>query len=289
MKTESRKPKAETIRKVGLLSAFGFQLSAFSSLWLPTWTLWRREMVRFLRQRSRVMSAFGTPLVFWLLLGAGVGRSLHLPTAEKSMNYLEYSFPGAIAAVLMFTAIFSTISIIDDRKEGFMQGVLAAPVPRMAIVLGKVLGATTLAVGQAVILLLLAPTAGVPLNVLSFVATLAAMLLMAFSVTSLGFWIAWRMESTQAFHAVMNLILMPMLVLSGAFFPASGSATWLRAIIMMNPMTYGVTLLRSAIYLHSRPADTHWTAGLVVSLAFAVIMFVVLIRTVTRESARAIP
>jgi ABC-2 type transport system permease protein len=245
-------------------------------------------MARFLRQRSRVIGAFGTPLVFWLIIGAGIGRSLKLPGAPETMNYLEYSFPGAIASILMFTAIFSTISIIDDRKEGFMQGVLAAPVPRTAIALGKVLGATTLAVGQALLFLLFGPIAGIQLHVLALPASFGAMVLLAFSVTSLGFWIAWRMESSQSFHAVMNLVLMPMLVLSGAFFPPSGAAKWLQWVISVNPMTYGVALLRAAVYAGGGCGDPGWIRGLGVCLAFAAIMFYAVIRVVTRETARAI-
>ena len=260
---------------------------AASGLWLPTWTLWRREMIRFLRQRSRILGAFFTPLVFWLIAGLGIGKSLRLPGSDESANYLQYSFPGAIASILMFTAIFSTISIIDDRKEGFMQGVLAAPVPRSAIALGKVLGATTLAVFQALIFLILGRFAGITFSVGSVLASFFAMIVVAFSVTSLGFCIAWRMESTQGFHAVMNLILMPMLVLSGAFFPPSGSSPWIYWPTMFNPMTYGVTLLRAALHLPVG-VEPGWWLGLVVSLGFAAIMFFVLIRSVTRETSHAI-
>lgn len=256
--------------------------------WLPTWTLWKREMVRFLRQRSRLIGAFGTPLVFWLIMGYGVGNSLRLPGAAESVHYLEYSFPGAIASILMFTAIFSTISIIDDRKEGFMQGVLAAPVPRMSIALGKVLGATTLAVGQALLFLAFGKAAGVHFHVAMFIASFAVLAIVAFSVTSLGFLIAWRMESTQGFHAVMNLFLMPMLILSGAFFPPAGSAKFMYYAMMLNPMTYGVRLLRASLYCGSPVQSEGWLTALVVSLAFAAIMFWLLIRTVTRESTQAI-
>ncbi|MEK6643430.1 MAG: ABC transporter permease [Planctomycetota bacterium] len=256
--------------------------------WLPTWTLWRREMVRFVRQRSRLIGAFGTPLVFWVIMGNGIGRSLKLPGADETLSYLEYSFPGAIASILMFTAIFSTISIIDDRKDGFMQGVLAAPVSRMSIALGKVLGATTLAVGQALVFLCFGTAAGIHLHVVTFLASFGVMVLIAFSLTSLGFLIAWRMESTQGFHAVMNLFLMPMLILSGAFFPPSGAAKAMYYAMMLNPMTYGVTLLRAAIYSGNGIHADGWPAALAVSLGFAVIMFWLLIRTVTRESTQAI-
>lgn len=263
-----------------------------SGLWRPCWTLWQREMVRFVRQKGRVIGAMGTPVIFWLLMGAGLQRSLVNPAAEGTMSYLEFSFPGAIAAILLFTAIFSTISLIDDRKEGFLQAVLVAPAPRAAIALGKVLGATTLAVGQAVLFLLFSPLAGIQHGWASISATLGAMILIAFAVTSLGFWIAWRMESTQGFHAVMNLFLLPMLVLSGAFFPPAGSATWLRMVIAANPMTYGVALVRHTLYLGGQAAPIStgpsMTVSLGVSILFATIMFALAIHSVSRESAKVL-
>jgi ABC-2 type transport system permease protein len=121
--------------------------------------------------------------------------------------------------ILLFTAIFSTISIIEDRREGSCQGVLVAPVSRMSIVLGKVLGGTALAFGQGLLFLLLGPLAGLKLTAGGFVAALGFMLVLAFALTALGFCIAWRMTSTQGFHAVMNLFLMPLWFLSGALFP----------------------------------------------------------------------
>src|SRR5215212_4076593 len=124
-------------------------------LLLPALSLTRRELVRFLRQRHRVIGALATPIVFWLLIGGGMGRSF------RGGNYLQFFFPGTILMILLFTAIFSTISIIEDRREGFLQSVLVAPVSRMSIVLGKVLGGTALAFGQALLFLLFAPLVGV--------------------------------------------------------------------------------------------------------------------------------
>lgn len=261
-------------------------------LYWPCRTLWQREIVRFLRQRSRVIGAFGTPLVFWLLIGGGLGRSFVIDAAEDSPSYLEYSYPGAIAAILLFTAIFSMISIIDDRREGFLQAVLVAPVSRLAIVLGKILGASTLAVAQAAVFLFLAPLAGIPLTWTAILASLGAMILVAVAVTGLGFWMAWLMDSVQGFHAVMNLILMPMLALSGAFFPPGGSFVVLRWIMMFNPMTYAVALMRAALYCGSDgrgfEATTGITAAWVVTLLFATLMIVLSIRAVTRETARVV-
>ena len=125
---------------------------------LPALSLAQRELVRFIRQPNRVIGALATPIVFWLLIGAGMGHSFSGGGVTGDRGYMEYFFPGTIVMILLFTAIFSTISIIEDRREGFLQSVLVAPVPRMSIVLGKTLGGTVLATLQATLFLLLAPT-----------------------------------------------------------------------------------------------------------------------------------
>lgn len=249
-------------------------------------------MIRFLRQRSRIIGALGTPLVFWLLVGGGLKQSFKLPGVDSQMTYLEYSFPGAIVAILLFTAIFSMISIIDDRKEGFLQAVLVAPVSRASIALGKILGATTLAVGQALVFLALGRLADIRMGALSIGATFATMTLVAFALSGLGFVIAWRMESTQGFHAIMNLVLMPMLVISGAFFPPGGSATWLRWIMLINPVTYGVTLLRWSMYLDS-PAPHpslggSLAAAWIITIIFAGGTFWLSMLAVRKDAARVL-
>jgi ABC-2 type transport system permease protein len=216
---------------------------------LAVLTLWEREIVRFLRQRSRVVGALVQPVVFWVLLGGGLSASFRPPGAPAGTGYLEYFFPGTIALVLLFTAIFATIAVVEDRRSGFLQGVLVAPVPRSRIVLGQALGATTLAVLQGLLFLALAPLAGVPLTVGRVVATTGTMALVAFGLTNLGLMIAWRMESTQGFHAIMNLILLPIWFLSGAFFPATDAPMPLRWIMAVDPLTYGLAALRATLYL----------------------------------------
>ncbi|MBI4514846.1 MAG: ABC transporter permease [Deltaproteobacteria bacterium] len=218
------------------------------------YTLWRREVVRFVRQRSRVTGALAQPLVFWLLLGGGLNASFQPAGAVAGTSYVAYFYPGTLALVLLFTAIFATISTVEDRREGFLQGVLVAPVSRAAIVLGQALGGTTLAVLQGALLLLLAPLVGIPLSVTSVVATVAVMTLVALSLTSLGLVIAWRMDSTQGFHAIMNLVLIPIWLLSGAFFPAAGSPAPLRWLMMINPLTYGMAALRRCLYFGNSDA-----------------------------------
>ena len=215
---------------------------------LATYALWRRDIVRFLRQRSRIAGALGTPVVFWIFLGSGLGSSftqgaLGVPAG----GYLEYFYPGTLALILLFTAIFSTISVIEDRHEGFLQGVLVAPTPRIAVVLGKVLGGTTLALLQAALFLLLAPLANTPLPVALLPLLVLVLAVFAFALTSLGFVFAWLLDSTQGFHAIMNLVLFPMWLLSGAVFPASGAAGWVQAVMSVNPMTYGVSAVRAIL------------------------------------------
>jgi ABC-2 type transport system permease protein len=245
---------------------------ARSNFLLPALSLCKRELVRFVRQRHRVIGAFATPIVFWLLIGGGMGRSFR--AEGMSGGYMEYFFPGTILMILLFTAIFSTISIIEDRREGFLQSVLVAPIPRMAIVMGKVLGGTILAFGQGLIFLLLAPTVGIHLTVLSFLQSALLMLIVSFALTALGFCIAWRMTSSQGFHAIMNLFLMPMWFLSGALFPVSGAWFGLKIVMMLNPLTYGLAGIREGLMQHHDPGLwATWSIDLLISVVFAGVMF----------------
>ena len=213
---------------------------------LAALTLWQREVVRFFRQPSRVAGALGTPLVFWLFMGSGLSGSFRLPGAS-SESYLQFFFPGTIVLVLLFAAIFSTISVIEDRHEGFLQGVLVAPVGRGAIVAGKVLGGATLAWLQGVVFLVLAPLVGLRLTLASGLAAAGVLALLAVALTAIGFGFAWKVDSVQGFHGVMNVVLLPMWLLSGAFFPLAGAPWWLRLLMRINPLTYGVSALHDLL------------------------------------------
>jgi len=232
---------------------------------LPVLTLCWRELIRFFRQRSRVIGAFVQPLVFWLLVGAGFRASFRPPGVPGGTSYAEYAYPGILAMVLLFTAIFSTISVVEDRRAGFLQGVLVAPVGRATIVLGQALGCTALAVLQGVLFLALAPAAGVSLSIAAFLSVTGVMIAAAFGLACLGLTIAWRLDSTQGFHAIMNLVLLPMWVLSGALFPAAGVPEWLSWAMRLNPMTYSLAAIRRCLYLGTPDA-----AGPVPGLALSV-------------------
>ena len=243
-----------------------------SVMTLSTWTLMKREVVRFLRQRSRVVGALASPIVFWLLIGMGLGRSFKPPgSTHESLTYLQYFFPGTLVMILLFTAIISTISIIEDRREGFLQSVMVSPAPRASIVLGKILGGTVLAWLQGMLFCLLAPISGVSITVAGAIGLIGIVFLVAFGLTGLGFLVAWPMESTQGFHAIMNLFLLPMWMLSGALFPASGAPAWLQWVMALNPVTYAVAAVQWMFYDDVGAVTGGNPPSLVTSLAVTVV------------------
>jgi ABC-2 type transport system permease protein len=229
------------------------------------WSLARRELVRFFRQRHRVFGALGQPIIFWFLFSEGLKRS--------NLGYAHF-FPGTLVMILLFTAIFATISIIEDRREGFLQSVLVAPIPRWSMVLGKVLGGTLIALFQGVLFLALGwlwPSVAMTTSPLAVLGAVVLMFFIGLALTALGFALAWRMDSTQGFHAIMSVFLLPMWLLSGAFFP-HGEEGVLGWIVAVNPLTYGVAGLRRLLELGSATglpaAWLCWT----VSLLFAAAM-----------------
>ncbi|MCX8071504.1 MAG: ABC transporter permease [Candidatus Binatia bacterium] len=253
---------------------------------LPVWGLWWREMVRFVRQRSRVTGALLQPLVFWLLLGGGLNASFK-PSGLSEFSYVEYFYPGTIVLVLLFTAIFATISTVEDRKSGFLQGVLVAPVSRAAVVLGQVLGAATLATLQGTLMLCFSPLVGIHPSVGQLLLTLVVMLALAVALSGLGLSIAWRMDSTQGFHAVMNILLLPLWFLSGAVFPITGAPRLISWLMVANPLMYGVAALRRSLYWGQLGASTDLPAlgiGLLVTGVFLAGTFALAVYSAARRS-----
>jgi ABC-2 type transport system permease protein len=229
----------------------------------------RREMIRFFRQPSRIVGAVAPPVLMWVLVASGFRSSLRAGGDGGSFGYF---FPGTVVLVVLFASIFSTISVIEDRREGFLQAVLVSPVGPGPIVLGKVLGGTFLGLLQGGILLALVPALGLRTDAAALAAALGLLLVVSFALTSLGFAIAWSLESTQGFHAIMNLFLIPMWLLSGAFFPLEGAPAWLRAVMVVNPLTYGVAALRRALGGNAGELPS-MTTSIAVTLAAAAILF----------------
>lgn len=245
--------------------------------WAVAGSLCRRELVRFFRQRNRVFGALAQPTVFWILFGAGLGPTFRVPgVAGDDLSYREFFFPGTVILILLFTAIFTSISIIEDRREGFLQSVLVAPIPRWAMVVGKLWGGTSIALIEGFLFLLLSYTTGIAPGPLALLASAAFMFVVAFALSGLGFVFAWRTDSTQGFHAVMSVVLFPMWILSGSFFPAeSGVLGW---IATFNPLTYGVAGLRHLLYLGQSdpplpPGLPNLPTCLAVTFVFAALTF----------------
>ncbi len=216
-------------------------------LLLAVWGLLARETLCFLRQPGRIAGAIGTPVMFWLVLGGGFGRSLSSPGLENGLDYLTFFHPAAMLMTLLFTTIFSSISVIQDRTSGFLQATLATCAPRLAIVLGKVLSSTILGTFQSAALLVAAPLLNIQLSLRSIILTLLLLSLTSLSLSALGFALAWRMRSIQGFHAVMNLLLFPMWLLSGSFFPHTSVSTAILVLMFVNPLSYVLSGLRYAL------------------------------------------
>ena len=206
-----------------------------------------RDVVRFFRQRFRVVGALAQPIVFWFVLGSGFGGSFQLRSAQ-GLAYNQFFFPGVVTMVLLFSTIFATITVIEDRREGFLQCVLAGPGSRWSVVVGKSAGSTLIALLQACLFLLLAPLAQVHLAAVDWPLLAAVMILSALAMTGVGFAMAWWINSTTGYHAVMSVLLIPGWVLSGAMFPIESAGPVLGAVMRINPMRFAVEGVRRALF-----------------------------------------
>lgn len=247
--------------------------STGSSFIQVTQVLAWRELARFFRQRNRVVGAIGTPLFMWLLFGFGLDQSFSVGNSpETETSFLKYYFPGSLVLILMFTAIYTTISVIEDRQAGFLQGVLVAPISRQAMVAGKVLGGSIIAMIQGMLFLLAALFLDVDWTIVQVVSLVAILFIASMMMTCVGFSFAWKMESTQGFHAIMNLVLMPMWLLSGAFFPVPnlGTGQWMQDVLhwimKMNPLTHVVSLVRRFLYGSDLLVEGFWEPSLWTSI-----------------------
>ncbi|MBN8226974.1 ABC transporter permease [Corallococcus macrosporus] len=215
--------------------------------WATVRVLLSRDVVRFFRQPSRVIGALAQPILFWFVIGSGFAGSFRVEGAQ-GLGYQQFFFPGVVTMVVLFSAIFATITVIEDRKEGFLQAVLAGPGSRLAVVLGKALGSSSIALMQASLFLLFAPLAGVDVKSVDYALLAAVMVLSALALTGMGMALAWWVKSSAGYHAVMSLVMLPMWVLSGAMFPVKGAGPVLSWVMTLNPMRFSVEGVRRALY-----------------------------------------
>ncbi|HEV3115863.1 MAG TPA: ABC transporter permease [Gemmataceae bacterium] len=209
--------------------------------------IWLREFKAFMREKGRIIGMIGQPLLYLLIVGQGIASGMSLNRAA-GFDYLKYIYPGILGMSVLFTSVFSALSIIWDREFGFLKEVLVAPVPRWSVAMGKICGGATIAMMQSAILIALAPFVGVKLSVLVVLELLLLCFLISFAVTSLGVLIAARMRSMQGFQMLMNFLIMPIYFLSGAMFPVASAPRWMQVLMTIDPLTYGVDALRNVIY-----------------------------------------
>lgn len=219
--------------------------------------IWLRDVKRFLRDKPRIIGSIVQPTLYLFILGVGLQNAFSMGRSSGfgNMNFVKFLFPGIIGMSVLFTSIFSAISIIWDREFGFLKEVLVAPISRSSVALGKALGGSTAAVFQGAILLVYAPFLGVHLSFIQVIKIVLIMILVAFALTSLGMVVATRMKSMEGFQVIMNFLLMPMLFLSGAFFPLQGLPKWLNYLVKIDPLAYGVDALRGVVLGSFRVTD----------------------------------
>jgi ABC-2 type transport system permease protein len=208
--------------------------------------LWYRDLLRFWRDKARLLTSFIQPFLFLVIFGTGIGASMLLLAPEADFNYIQFIFPGIIGMVVLFTGIMSGVSIVWDREFGFLKEVLVAPMSRISVAIGKTLGGATIATIQGVIMLVFIPFVGISISAVQVFLLIPLMFVFAFSLTAMGILIASRIKTMETFQVVMQLLLFPLFFLSPAMFPIQFLPTWLSTAIKLNPVSYGIDSMRQA-------------------------------------------
>jgi ABC-2 type transport system permease protein len=220
---------------------------SFADDWRTVKVVWKRELLRFSRNKPRIVTSLAQPILFLLVLGTGLSS---LVPRGSGFDFRTFMFPGVIAMTILFTAIFSAVSIVWDREFGFLREMLVAPSRRWAIMAGKAAGGSTVATMQGVIILALAGVVHVPYSPLLMLTLLGEMALVAFMLTALGLMLASRIKQVESFQVVMQLFVLPMFFLAGAIFPLTGLPFWLSALTKIDPLAYAITPMRNAVFAH---------------------------------------
>ena len=210
--------------------------------------VWKRELIRFSRDRLRILTSLIQPFLFLFVLGTGLSSLARAGT--HGLNYRTFVYPGVLCLAVMFTAMFSAASIVWDREFGFLREMMVAPVRRSSIVLGKCFGGATVAAFQGLIVIAIAPLVGVPYQLGLILEIFALLLLLAFAITAFGMMAAARVNQMQSFMALMQMAVMPMFFISGALFSVAALPAWLAVLNRIDPLTYAVEPMRRAIFAH---------------------------------------
>jgi ABC-2 type transport system permease protein len=213
-----------------------------AEIWRGTWVVAYRELLRFVSERSRIISSLAFPLAFLVIFGAGFGRVIG--SLAPGVDFIQFIYPGIVAMAVLTSSLFAGVSVVWDREFGFLKEILVAPIGRTGIVLGKTIGATLTALLQVALLLVLAPIVGVDLTLTTVLALVPMVVILSLGLSGLGVLIASFMTSQQGFQLVIQLLIFPLIFLAGVFFPVNQIPVWLEVISKLNPLTYGVDAIR---------------------------------------------
>lgn len=213
-----------------------------AEIYRGVWVIAYREILRFVQERSRLFSSLGMPVLFLVIFGAGFNQTIGALT--PGVDFIKFMYPGLLAMTVVMSSLFSGLSIVWDREFGFLREVLVAPLSRSGVVLGKAVGGAFVAVVQAIIMLILAPFLGVALTPAIVLGLVPLILLISLSLSGLGMLIASRMRSQAGFQITMQVLIFPLIFVSGVFFPVNNVPVWLEIIAKINPLTYGVDAVR---------------------------------------------
>ena len=237
----------------------------------------RRELLRFTRQPARIAGALGTPILLWIFLASGFADSLRSENVGH-LSYAAFLLPGMMSLTAVFAAILASMSVIEDRQAGWLQAAIVSPAPRWSIALGQMLGSAAVAFVQAGILMFAIPLVGLAPGIINIILALIALFFTSLAMSALGLLFAWRVDSSAGYHAVMNLLFMPMWLLSGAFIPVNGAAAWFATIVKLNPLAWCTEAIRTPLAGH---ADV---TALLLACAFAFTSVFITVFDVARSS-----
>ncbi|RPF52058.1 ABC transporter permease [Aquisalibacillus elongatus] len=211
--------------------------------------IWQRDLIKFLRDKARLFGSFTMPILFLLIFGGGLSGTMETMMTQNldvggDFNYIEFVFPGIVSMTLLMTSVFSAMSVIEDKDFGYMKEILVSPISRVSIAVGKMAGAATVSTIQGIMLFALIPLLGLNYDWISLIQVIPFMFLLGAALSGIGLLFASFINSTQGFQLIVNIIVLPMVFMSGALFPINGMPGWLDVIVKLNPVTYGVDVMK---------------------------------------------